>query len=38
LMIAFWGGYNFVLMLAAGAYLLALPFLSFSNHRNKANT
>jgi len=37
LMIAFWGGYNFVLMLAAGGYLLALPFLSFSNHGNKAD-
>jgi len=37
LMIAFWGGYNFVLMLAAVGYLLALPFLSFSNHRNKTN-
>lgn len=37
LMIAFWVGYNFVLVLAAVSYLLALPFLSFSNHRNKTN-
>ncbi len=37
LLIAFWGGYNLVLFWAAAAYLLALPLLSFSNHRNKAN-
>lgn len=35
LMIAFWGGYSLVLILAAGGYLLALPFLGFSSHRNK---
>ena len=38
LLIAFWGGYNLVLFLAAAGYLLAFPLLSFSNHRNKANT
>lgn len=38
LLIAFWGGYNLVLFLAAAGYSLALPLLSFSNHRNKANT
>ncbi|MFB0564887.1 MAG: hypothetical protein ACETWK_04330 [Candidatus Aminicenantaceae bacterium] len=38
LMIAFWGGYNLVLILAGGGYLLALPFLNFSNHGNKAYT
>jgi hypothetical protein len=37
LMIAFWGGYNLVLILAAASYLLAFPLLSFSNHRNKSN-
>ena len=37
LLIAFWVGYNLVLFLAAAGYLLAFPFLSFSNHRNKAN-
>ena len=35
LIFAFWGGYNLVLMLAAGGYLLALFFLDFSSHRNK---
>ena len=38
LLIAFWGGYQLVLILAAAGYLLALPFLSFSNHGNKANS
>lgn len=38
LMIAFWTGYNLVLFLAAGGYLLAIPFLSFSYHRYKTNT
>jgi len=38
LLIAFWGGYNLVLILAAAGYLLAFPLLSFSNHGNKANT
>jgi len=37
LMLAFWGGYNLVLFLAAGAYLLALLFLGFSNHGHEAN-
>ena len=37
LMIAFWGGYNLVLLLAAGGYMLALFFLGFSNHGNKPN-
>ncbi len=38
LIIAFWGGYNFVLALAAGGYLLARFFLDFSNHGNKSDT
>jgi hypothetical protein len=38
LMIAFWGGYSFVLILAAGGYLSVLPFLGFANHGNKTNT
>jgi len=38
LMIAFWGGYNLVLILAAGGYLLVLPFLGFAGHGNKTNT
>ena len=38
LMIAFWAGYNLVLFLAAGGYLLAILFLGFSNHGNKTNT
>jgi hypothetical protein len=38
LLIALWGGYNLVLFLAAAGYLLALPLLSFSNHRYEANT
>ncbi len=37
LMVAFWGGYNSVLILAAAGYLLALLFLDFSNHGNKNN-
>jgi hypothetical protein len=37
LMIAFWGGYNFVLGLASLGYLLAIPFLHFSDHGDKAN-
>lgn len=32
LMIASWGGYNLVLTLAAGGYLLAIAFLGFSPH------
>lgn len=35
LMIAFWGGYNLVLALAAGGYSLAFLFLDFSYHGNK---
>lgn len=35
LMIAFWGGYNCVLMLAAAGYLAAPLLLGFSGHRNK---
>jgi len=38
LLIAFWGGYNLVLLIAAGGYLISLPFLGFSHHGNKANT
>jgi hypothetical protein len=37
LIVAFWGGYNLVLILAAGGYLLALFFLGFASHRNKNN-
>ena len=37
LVVAFWGGYNLVLILAAGGYLLALFFLGFSSHRNKSD-
>jgi len=35
LMIAFWGGYNRVLVLAAIGYLIAPLFLGFSGHRNE---
>lgn len=38
LMIAFWGGYNLVLILGAASYSAALPFLSFADHGNKSNT
>ncbi|UCC41857.1 MAG: hypothetical protein JSV96_15255 [Candidatus Aminicenantes bacterium] len=38
LMIAFWGGYNLVLILATGGYLLALLFLGFAGHGNKTDT
>jgi hypothetical protein len=37
LMIAFWGGYNSVLLLAALGYLVASFFLGFASHRNKRN-
>lgn len=37
LMLAFWAGYNLVLALAGGGYLLTLFFLDFSNHGNKNN-
>jgi hypothetical protein len=38
IMLAFWLGYNLVLFLAAGAYLLTLPLLSFSGHGYESNT
>lgn len=38
LMIAFWGGYNCVLMLAAIGYLITPFFLGFASHRNKRDT
>jgi hypothetical protein len=38
LIVAFWGGYNLVLMLGAGGYLLALFFLDFTSHRNKTDS
>ncbi|MBS3818508.1 hypothetical protein KGY73_03275 [bacterium] len=38
LLLAFWGGYNLVFILAAGGYLLTVPFLSFSDHRNKPHS
>jgi len=37
LIVAFWGGYNLVLILAAGGYLLTLFFLDFSSHGNKTD-
>ncbi len=37
LMLAFWVGYSLVLAMAAVAYLLALLFLGFSDHRHEAN-
>jgi len=38
LIVAFWGGYNLVLILAAGGYLFALFSLDFSSHGNKTDT
>ncbi|MFQ6109823.1 MAG: hypothetical protein ACE5L7_09770 [Candidatus Aminicenantales bacterium] len=38
LMLAFWMGYSSVLVLAAAGYLLAIPFLGFSNHRYKPHS
>jgi len=38
LLIAFYAGYNAVLFIAAGGYLLTLPFLGFSRHRNKPDS
>lgn len=35
LMIAFWAGFSFVLILASGGYLLALLFSDFSHHGDK---
>jgi hypothetical protein len=35
LMIAFWAGYSFVLVLASGGYLFALLFADFSHHGDK---
>jgi len=37
LMIAFWTGYNLVLILASLGYLLALVFTDLSNHRDKSH-
>ncbi len=37
LMIAFWGGYSLVLLLACGGYLLALLFLDFAHHGDKTH-
>lgn len=37
LMIAFWVGYSFVLILASGGYLLALLFADLSHHRDKTH-
>jgi hypothetical protein len=37
LMIAFWGGYNSVLLLAAAGYLIAPLLLGFAGHRNEGN-
>ncbi len=37
LMVAFYAGYNLVLLLGAVGYLLAILFLGFSDHRNKAH-
>ena len=38
LMIALWGGYNFVLTLAAFGYLFAPLFLGFAGHRHKRHS
>jgi len=35
LMIAFWAGFSFVLILASGGYLLALLFADFPHHGDK---
>jgi len=37
LMIAFWTGFSFVLILASGGYLLALLFTDLSNHGDESN-
>lgn len=37
LLIAFWTGYTFVLLLASFGYLLAVFFTDFSNHRDKSH-
>lgn len=37
LLVAFWGGYNLVLILAASGYLLAPLFLGFANHGDKSH-
>jgi hypothetical protein len=37
LLIAFWTGYTFVLLLASFGYLLSLFFTDFSNHRDKSH-
>lgn len=38
LMMAFWGGYNLVLLLASGGYFIAPFFLDFARHRNETYT
>jgi hypothetical protein len=38
LMIAFWGGFNFVLVLAAVGYLIAPLLLGFAGHGNKGHS
>ncbi len=38
LMLAFWGGYNIVLMSAAAGYLIVPLFLGFADHRNESHT
>jgi len=37
LVIAFWGGYTLVMIIAAGGYLIAPLFLSFSDHGDKSH-
>jgi hypothetical protein len=37
LVVAFWGGYTLVMIIAASGYLIAPLFLGFSNHRNKSH-
>jgi hypothetical protein len=37
LVIAFWGGYTLVMIIAAGGYLIAPFFLGFSDHGNKSD-
>jgi hypothetical protein len=37
LVIAFWGGYTLVMIIAAGGYLIAPFFLGFSDHRDKSH-
>jgi hypothetical protein len=37
LVIAFWGGYTLVMIIAAGGYFIAPFFLGFSDHRDKSH-